>query len=284
MRNIFLFFRRFSVLILFLIMQGIALSILVQYSRSHQAWYMQTAYEVTGRINGKANGVKSYFALQENNRLIAEENTLLKNQSPNSFIVIDTTAKTVIDTSYTWDTTRMQRKYYYRTAQVVSSSTSLQKNYVEVQRGSNQGVTKDQSVVSAGGIVGLVTDVSGNFANVMSLLNRDVRTSVLMKNDRASGILAWDGKSPDRLQLTISKSALVKVGDTVLTSNLSSYPPGLMVGTVEKIEDDAVSGSHLLQVKPGANFRSLQYVDVVENLFLKEQQEMQERVKQKQKE
>ena len=282
MRNLFVFFRRFSVFILFLVMQGLALFILVQYNKSHQAWYMQTAYEVTGRINSQANKVESYFALKENNRLIAEENTRLQNGSFNSFITIDTTGHTMIDSSYKWDTTGMQRKYFYRTAQVVASPVSQQKNYVELQRGSNQGISRDQAVISAGGIVGIVTDVNGNFSNVMSLLNRDVRTSVLMKKDLASGILTWDGKSPDQLQLSIPKSAVVKVGDTILTSNLSSYPPGLMVGTVDKIEIEEGSGSHLLQVKPGANFRSLQYVDVVENLFLKEQQEMQERVRQKQ--
>lgn len=282
MRNLFLFFRRFSVFILFLVMQGVALFILVQYNRSHQAWYMQTAYEVTGRINGQANKIESYFALQENNRLIAAENTRLQNGSLNSFISVDTTAKLVLDSSFKWDTTGMQRKYFYRTAQVVGSPVSGQKNFVELQRGSNQGISRDQAVVSAGGIVGLVTDVSGNYANVMSLLNRDARTSILMKTDLAGGILTWDGRSPNYLQLTIPKSAVVKVGDTVLTSNLSSYPPGLMVGTVDKIETVAGSGDHLLQVKPGANFRSLQYVDVVENLFLKEQQEMQERVRQKQ--
>ncbi len=282
MRNIFLFFRRFSVFILFLLMQGIALFILVQYNRSHQAWYMQTAYEVTGRINGQANKVESYFGLQERDRLLSEENTRLKNGSLNSFITIDTTGKMIIDSASRWDTTGMQRKYFYRTAQVVASPVSGQKNFVELQRGSNQGISKDQVVVSAGGIVGVVTDVNGNFAEVMSLLNRDVHTSVMMKTDLISSILSWDGRSPDRLQLRIPKSSVVKVGDTVLTSNQSNYPSGLMVGTVVKIEVENGSGEHLLQVKPGANFRSLQYVDVVENLFLKEQQEMQERVRQKQ--
>jgi rod shape-determining protein MreC len=281
MRNLFLFFRRFSVLISFLLMQGIALGILVHYNQSHQAWYMQAAYEVTGRINGQASKVSTYFGLKENNRLLAEENTRLQNGATSSFMMIDTTARQVID-SAKWDTTGMQRKYYYRTAQVVSSTVTSQKNYVELQRGSSQGVAKDQAVVSAGGIVGIVTDVSGNFAAVMSLLNRDARTYVLMKKDLAGGVLSWDGKSPDHLQLTIPKSSDVKVGDTVLTSNLSNYPPGLMVGRVDKVEDEAGSGNHMLQIKPGANFRSLQYVDVIENLFLKEQQQLQERIRQKQ--
>lgn len=281
MRNIFVFFRRFYVFILFLVTQGIALMILVHYNRSHQAWYMEASYELTGRINSQANKVESYFALKENNRLLAEENTRLKNELRQNFILPDTSGKIVRDT-IKWDTTGKPRKYFYRHAQVVENSTALQKNFITLQRGSNQGIARDQAVTSAGGVVGIVTDVNGNFANVMSLLNRDARTSVLMKKDLASGILSWDGRSADRLQMTVAKSAVVAKGDTVLTSNSSNYPAGLMVGTVDKIEDEAGSGNHLLQIKPGANFRSLQYVEVIENYFLKEQLELQNRIKQRQ--
>lgn len=256
--------------------------ILVHYNRSHRAWYMQASYELTGRINSQANKIESYFSLQENNRLLAEENARLKNELRQNFIQFDTTINIVADTMK-WDSTGKPRKYFYRHALVVDNSISLQKNFITLQRGSSQGIDKDQAVTSAGGIVGIVTDANSNYSIVMSLLNRDTRTSVLMKKDLATGILTWDGRSPDRLQLTISKSSVISKGDTVLTSNSSDkFPPGLMVGIVESMEDEAGSGNHLLQIKPGANFRSLQYVDVIENYFLKEQTELQNRIKQRQ--
>jgi rod shape-determining protein MreC len=229
MRNLFVFFRRFSVFILFIVAQGVALMILVHYNRSHRAWYMQASYELTGRINNQANKVESYFALKENNRLLAEENARLKNELRQNFITFDTSVNVVADT-VKWDTTGKPRKYFYRHAQVVDNSVAGQKNYITIQRGANQGISKDQAVTSAGGIVGIVIDGNANYSIVMSLLNRDTRTSVLMKKDLATGILTWDGRSPDRLQLTISKSSIVTKGDTVLTSNSSDkYPPGLMV-------------------------------------------------------
>lgn len=253
--------------------------ILVHYNRSHEAWYMQASYEITGRINSQANKVESYFALKENNRLLAEENTRLKNELHQNFITQDTLATIVTDT-VRWDTTGKPRKYLYRHAQVVDNSTAFQKNFITLQKGANQGVNRDQAVTSAGGIVGIVSDVNGNFAIVMSLLNKDVRTSVMMKKDLATGILTWDGRSPNYLQLSIAKSSIVTKGDTVLTSNASKYPPGLIVGTVEKIEEEeSGSGNQLLQIKPGANFRSLQFVDVIENFYLKEQTELQSRIK-----
>lgn len=280
MRNLFLFFRRFSNLILFLTLQVLAIALLVNYNKSHEAVYMQLAYEITGKINKQANKVESYFNLNENNKRLAEENVQLKNELPCNFISNDTMIRTVVD-SIKWDTTGKQRKYFYRLARVVNNSVSFQNNYITIERGKLQGVDKGQAVTCAGGIVGVVTDVSNNMAIVMSLLHRNSRPSVMLKHTLVSGTLTWDGKNPSLLQLSgIPKSTKLVKGDTVLTSNLSiNFPVGLIVGTIEYIEEEKGGNNYILQVKPGANFFSLQYVDVIENLFAKEQIELEAKAK-----
>lgn len=248
---------------------------LVKYNKSYEATYLQTAYEITGKINKQANKVETYFSLGENNRKLAEENTALKNRLPSNFINSDTTIKIVAD-SIKWDSTGKQRKYIYRLAHVINNSVSLQNNYITLERGKLQGINRGQAVVSAAGIVGIVVDASNNMAIVMSLLHRNSRTSVMLKKDLTNGILIWDGKTPNLLQLTgIPKSAKPEKGDTVLTSNISfNYPSGLMVGTIKKIEIEPGGNNYILQVQPGANFYSLQYVNVVENLFQQEQADL----------
>lgn len=280
MRNLFLFFRRFSNLLFFLLLQVVAILLLVKYNKSHEAAYMQLTYEITGRINKQANKVETWFNLGENNRSLAEENNRLKNILPENFTSIDTAGRLVADT-IKWDTTGKQRKYLYRMARVVNNSVGFQNNYITLERGSMQGVNKGQAVVSAGGIVGMVIDVSGNYAIVMSLLHHNSRPTVMLKNSRVSGTLIWDGKNPSLLQLTgIPKSTKLAKGDTLLTSNLSiNFPPGLMVGTIDKVEAEKAGNNYILQVKPGANFFSLQFVDVIENLFGKEQMELEARAK-----
>ena len=275
MRNLFLFFRRFSTLIFFLLLQAVAILMLVKYNKSHEAAYMQWSYEITGKINKQANKVETWFSLGENNRRLAEENNQLKNKLPENFTSIDTTGKLVAD-SAKWDTTGKQRKYIYRMARVVNNSVSFPNNYVTIERGGRQGVTKGQAVVCAGGIVGMVTDVSDNYATVMSLLHRNSRPTVMLKNGLISGTLVWDGRNPSLLQLTgIPKSTKLAKGDTVLTSNLSiNFPPGLMVGTIDKVEEEKAGNNYILQLKPGANFFSLQFVDVIENIMGKEQAEL----------
>jgi rod shape-determining protein MreC len=283
MHNLFIFLRRFSTLLLFLLLQVIAITMLVKYNKSHEAAYMQLSYEVTGKINKQANKVQSYFSLGENNKKLAEENTNFKNNLQRSFTTIDTTKRVVID-SVKWDTLGKQRKYVYRTAKVVGNSVTFQNNYVTLERGAAQGISKGQAVTSAGGIVGTVTDVSSNYATVLSLLHRSSRPTVMHKNTLVSGTLIWDGKNPNILQLIdIPKSIKMAKGDTILTSNLSiSFPPGLMVGTISKLEEDKSGNNYFIQVKPGANFQSLQFVDAIENLMLKEQQELEAKAKSKQ--
>lgn len=280
MRNLFLFFRRYATFIFFLFLQVMALLMLVKYNKSHEAAYMQLAYEVTGKINRQANKVETYFNLGENNKRLAEENNQLKNSLPQNFTSIDTTGRLVAD-SIKGDSTGKQRKYLYRVARVVNNSVAFQNNYITIERGSNQGVQKGQAVTCAGGIVGMVTDVSANYATVMSLLHRNSRPTVMLKNGQVSGTLIWDGYNPSLLQLTgIPKSTKLAKGDTLLTSNLSiNFPPGLMVGTIEKVEEDKAGNNYILQVKPGANFFSLQFVEAIENLMGKEQTELEARAK-----
>ncbi len=280
MRNLFIFIRRYSNLLLFLVLQLLALSLLVNFNKSHQAAYLEMSYGITGKINKKANQIQSYFALAENNRKLAAENEALKNGLYANFIDADSSGRVVID-SVKRDTSGKQRKYFYRTAAVVNNSVSQQENFIQLQRGSNEGVQKDMAVTSAGGIVGVVTSVSANYAEVLSLLNRSSHVSVMTKKDHSIGTLEWDGKNPSLLQMNkLPKSTKIAVGDTILTSNSSfNFPPGLMVGTIAKVELEQGGNNYILQIKPGANFFTLQYVDVIENIFYKEQKELDAKMK-----
>lgn len=283
MRNLLLLIRRFSVLLLFLLIQGVCISLLVKYNKSHQAKYMEMAFDATGRINKKYTNVVSYFSLAQNNQKLAEENNRLRNLIAENFTLVDTLTKMVKDTVMI-DSGKVVRKFFWRSAKVINNSVSAQNNFITLERGRLQGISPEMAVVSASGIVGIVTDVSDNMAIVKSLLHRKSMTSVMLKNGGTAGLLEWDGKNAGLLQLKgIPKSTLLKVGDTVLTSNISlNYPSGLMVGTIAKVEKQSDGNNYLLQIKPGTNFYNVDYVDVIENLFLKEQRDIEQRINKQQ--
>ncbi len=275
MRNIILFIRRFFTLVVFLVLQGICLAILVNYNKTYQAVFANTANEVTGRIDKQYNDVQYFFHLKETNRQLAEENVRLRNQLLENFRGADTGKIKHIDSTLR-DTLGRLRIYTWLPAKVVSSSVSEENNYLTLLRGKNQGVVPDMAVVGPDGIVGKVILVSDNFSRVMSLLHHNSKVSAMLKKGGYNGIVEWDGKSSHYIIMKgISKSAAVQKGDTVLTSNLSgNFPPGLMVGTVAEVQASQESNFYTLKVKSATNFFNLQYAYLVENKMYQEQKKL----------
>lgn len=258
-----------------MVLQILSLVLLVKYNETHEAAYAGVANEVTGRINEQYNKVQNYFHLKENNRLLLEENTRLKNLLRINFENPDSARVVALD-SLIRDTLGHQRKYLWLPAKVVNNTVSQQMNYLTLHRGSNDGVKKDMAVVGPQGVVGTVIDVSENFCRVMSLLHRNSKVSSMLKKNRMIGTVEWDGKDPHFLTLrNIPKSTPVAKGDSVVTSSYSAnFPSDLMVGTVDEISKDPTSNFYIIRLRTATNFYSLEYVNLVENVQWDEQRRL----------
>ena len=273
MRNIFLFIRRYFTFFTFLALQAVALWFLFNYNRFHRAKFLGVANEITGRINTQYNKAEDYFTLKEENKRIHKFNDSLLNLLPGNLGKTDTTMRLVQD-SIPYDTLGNYRRYFLRDAAVVYNTVNLEKNYIQINRGANQGIKDNMAVISSdGSAVGVVVNVSPNFSQVMSLLHVQSKVNASLKRNKNFGTIEWDGKDPRFLILKgIPKSVEVEKGDTVLTSTLSfNFPPGYMLGTIADIVTDKSTNFYVLKVKTGASFYNLQQVFVVENLQYDEQ-------------
>jgi rod shape-determining protein MreC len=273
MRNIFLFIRRYFTFISFLLLQFIALSILFRYNKYHRAVFLGRANEITGYINSRYDNVEDYFQLKEENLRVHQLNDSLLNLLKNNFIKVDT-GTTVITDSTRYDTTGLVRRYLAREAKVVSNSIAEQKNYFQLNRGSNQGIRDNMAVINSdGSVVGQVVNVSENFSQAMSLLHVQSKVNAMLKKSKINGRVEWDGKNPLYLTLRdIPKSDSIMKGDTVLTGMYSyNFSPGWIIGTVAEIVDDKSTNFFVLKIKTAANFQNLQQVFIIENLQRDEQ-------------
>ncbi|MGI8637979.1 MAG: rod shape-determining protein MreC [Segetibacter sp.] len=275
MKNIFVFIRRYFNFLFFLVLQIVSIVFLVKYNETYHAAYAGATNEVIGAINEQYNKVQNYFHLKENNRLLLEENTRLKNLLRINFENADSARVVALD-SLIRDTLGHQRKYLYLPAKVINNTVSQQMNYLTLHRGANQGVKKDMAVVSPQGIVGIVIDLSENYSRVVSLLHRNSKVSSMLKKSKVIGSVEWDGKDPHYITLrNIPKSTPVAKGDSVVTSSYSAnYPPDLMVGTVDEISKDPGSNFFIIRLKTAANFYSLEYVNLIENVQWDEQRRL----------
>lgn len=284
MRNIFLFIRRYFVLLSFLVLQVLALWSLFTYNRFHRAVGLGVASELTGSVNAQVDKVDDYFHLREENRRVHTVNDSLMNLLQSNFLAADSAAKAVTDSLKINDSTTNVRRYLWRAAKVVYNSVNFEKNYLQINRGVKGGIAENMAVLNSdGALAGLVVSVSPNFSQIMSLLHVQSRVPASLKNSNVYGTIEWTGEDPRLLLLKgISMDVKVKKGDSVLTSIYSyNYPPGFLVGRIADIRTDKSSGFYILKVRTAVNFNAVQQVFVVENLQRSEQLKLDEETKKK---
>lgn len=283
MRNIFLFIRIYFTFIFFLFLMGVSFYMLFSYNNYHHAVYSKTANEITGSLNKKFNSIEYYFQLKRTNDSLVKANAALYNKLRQDFEIPDTVNKMAIDTM-NLDSTNKVRKYLYMEAKVISNSVNRLNNYIELHRGSLQGIKPDMGVIDVNNaVVGTVVDVSDNYSVVMSLLHEQSNLSGRLKRGGETGIISYDGKMRGILYLKdVSKFARIHSGDTVITSGFSDkFPGGLLIGYVKDIINDKSSSTYTVRVIPAANFENLQYAYIINNLQKEEPEQLLNKVKSK---
>ncbi|MEN9570701.1 MAG: rod shape-determining protein MreC [Bacteroidota bacterium] len=282
MRNVFLFIRRYFNFLFFLLLQAFCIYLITHYNKYHSAVGAATMNEITGGINTQYNKIDYYLQLKKTNEQLIKDNEQLRNSLAQNFENPDTVNKVVTD-SIPFDTLGNRRKWLYQRAKVVSNSVTTQSNFIVLGRGAGQQLNKDEGVIDPNnGVVGIVTDVSPNFAVVMSLLHKDSRISGILKNDPSGGgSIVWDGKEPNYLSfLNVRKSAKAKKGDTVITSGITpTFPYGMVIGTIDQITPDKSTNNFIIKLKTAANFYNLQYVYSIKNFQKTEINQLLEKAK-----
>lgn len=271
MRNVFLFLKKYSVFISFIMLQGVSLSMLFSYNRFHQTLFGMFSSEVSGRINQRVNKVEEFFSLSQQNKLLRDQNAALLSNIPSGSLLADSTFKLVRDTALV-DSIKNYLQYQYFSAKVISNSVFLQQNYMMLHRGSNQNIQPNMAVITPAGLAGTVVSVSENMSMVMSLLHRQSKVIVMLKKGSGLGETTWDGRDPSYLQVSrIPKTVVIQKGDTIVTSPYSDkFPPGVTVGYVDEIRQDQETNTYVLRIKTAVDFNTVQHVFVVKNLLAEE--------------
>jgi rod shape-determining protein MreC len=161
------------------------------------------------------------------------------------------------------------RKYDYVFATVLSRPPSEFQQQVGIDRGSTSGIHVKDPVVTADGLVGLVTRVAHSQAQVTLLTDANIKVSALDLQTGASGVVQ-PGQGRGTLSLTrVDKSQRLNEGDLIETSGwhtkrlTSLYPEGIAIGLVTGASQSEVDLYWRAQVIPRVDFDSLRSVLVL---------------------
>jgi len=258
---------------LLLLLEGLCLGMITGSSAFQRIRFTNTSDALVATTYEKTNQVRGYFYLSQVNNDLAAENAGLKSALEKYRATI---AAKLVD-SLTSDTSR---QYDYVVAKVVNNSINRTNNYLTLNRGTADGVTKGMGVVGPTGIVGKVEVCSEHFSVVQSLLHSSTLASAEIARIAAQGSIKWKGTGPrDGMLLYVARHVKPRKGDTVVTSSLSPvFPEGIMVGRISKISLKDDDTFYTLDVDLSTNFSSLEYVYIVKSGLKAEQDSLQARV------
>jgi len=111
---------------------------------------------------------------------------------------------------------------------------------VVIDKGSQQGVLAGQAVIDDLGVIGQVTRVHALLAEVTLITDKDQRTPVQVLRNGLRAIV-YGGGDKGTLELGyMTTNADIQAEDVLVTSGIdATYPPGLPVARVTRIERDA---------------------------------------------
>lgn len=130
-----------------------------------------------------------------------------------------------------------------------------------LNKGTNDDISVGMPVIDEKGLVGIVSEVTSEFAVIKTLKNSTLSIAITIQRTNVDGIMNWDGK--ELIIKNIPTTYDVSPGDRIETSDFSTlFPPAVPVGFVLEKKANALGLLHNISVKPSAD------IDGAENLFI----------------
>lgn len=134
--------------------------------------------------------------------------------------------------------------------------------------GSQDGVQKNDPVLSADGLVGRVTEVRDSSCVVMSIIDSRSSVAGLVERTRDNGVVSGSLYLTDDSQLMrmyyLPEDSELTTGDRVITSGLDGiFPKGLYIGQIRSISREQSGEGRYVVVDAAADFAHLENVLVM---------------------
>lgn len=276
MHRLIEFIKRIYVLVLFLIIEGVALWSYASSSPYTEAKILSRTTAVGGAISGTITDVEHFFSLAENNRQLAARVAELSERVA-QYDDLDVTlggkegSDTVVDSL----ATRHEGHFRYREARVVSMTTNRMRNFIILDRGAEEGIAPNMGVVTPNNeLVGYVVSCSSHYCVVQPMLNVEFSTGGrLVDNDHVCMII-WSGDSKYRVEAQdISVYAEPREG-MVVEVRSERLPDGVTIGTIEECELNSTKSAYSAVIAIAADMSRLDNVLIVENTHYGELEEL----------
>lgn len=257
MQQIIFFFVRNKNFLLFSVLFLFAVVLTIQSNTYHSARFTSSANFLSGTVYAFKQNSLGYLGLQDQNTQLLNENVNLRKQ-----LEVFKSYSGIVQK----DSSNVSIKYDIIPAIVINNSYSKTKNLITIKKGWKDGVHIDMGVITSTGIVGIVNNVSKNYATVQSLLNTNSQINARLKKSNHFGSIKWNAENANIVQLIdVNRLAPVADGDTITTDGKSTiFPEGIPIGTIKKYELGE-NDSYNLDIELFNDMTNLKHVYLIKN-------------------
>ncbi len=157
----------------------------------------------------------------------------------------------------------------YLNATVVTRDIDYWYDELTIDKGSKNGIEKGMAVVTSKGLIGQITKVSNYSSTVKLLSNENMSDKISVKikvgDDYVYGLISMYDQSTNTYTVEgISENVDIEEGADVVTTGMgTTFPSGLLIGTVEAVTTDNFDLSKVVEVKASVDFDDIDYVTVL---------------------
>ena len=157
--------------------------------------------------------------------------------------------------------------FYFETAFVIGRDPNDRFYAFTIDKGSLDGISLHDPVITEDGLVGMVVEVGPTYAKVATIL--DVMLEISSYDSRTKDIGITTGRidlaEEGLCQLTLlQRESGASAGDIVITSNVGGlYPKDLVIGTIREVRTESHGISLYAVIEPAVDVRTVKDVLVI---------------------
>ena len=234
-----------------------------------RVWSQTVADFVQSPVTFVSSGVSNYFSSISSMRTAQSENDALKQRVQELEVEVQTNKNLTFENERLKSLLELKQEteYKFLSAKIIGRDTSAWFDTSIINRGSLDGVKLNMPIVTNGGLVGRVIQVSPLTAQI-ALITKDKSglgaVVGALGTSNALGVVSGGGTRETLEMGYVPGSIEVKVGESVYTTGQDGiYPAGLKLGEVTEVRADSATQPQRIFIQPSAKLSSMQEVAVL---------------------
>ena len=225
--------------------------------------YITTGMQRVSATVTDGENKKSYSELEAENEQLKKEVASLRTQLADYKDVKDENARL-------WKYYGLKKEnsgYDFVPASVIRRDPGDMFYSFTIDRGTGEGISVNDPVVTENGLVGYISEVSTNSCKVTTIFSPDLSAGAKDVKSKDTGVINGDADYSDQNLVTMKKLAennKIKEGDQISTTGIGGmYPENISVGKVKEVKYDSFDTSLYAVIEPYEDIQNVSDVVVI---------------------